>query len=40
MVKIYANLIRQGLKSIADVPSLIRAAVEKELEERAGEDGK
>lgn len=28
MAEIYANLIRKGQKTIADVPSLIRAQVE------------
>lgn len=31
MVKIYANLIRKGIKTIEDVPETIRAAVEEEL---------
>lgn len=31
MVKIYAELIREGLKTIDDVPSRLRKEVEKEL---------
>ena len=32
MVKIYANLILNGLKTIEDVPFKLRLAVEQELE--------
>jgi hypothetical protein len=32
MAKIYANLIRKGIKSIADVPEKIREAVRALLE--------
>lgn len=31
MVKVYADLIRKGLKTIDDVPAKLRAQVEKEL---------
>lgn len=34
MAKIYADLIRKGLKTIDDVPEIIRADVEKLLEEK------
>lgn len=33
MAKIYANLIRKGLKTIEDVPESLRAEVERLLEE-------
>lgn len=33
MVTIYMNLIRNGLKTIADVPKKWRAEVEKQLQE-------
>lgn len=33
MAKIYANLIKKGLKTIDDVPEAIRADVEKLLEQ-------
>lgn len=33
MAKIYANLIRKGLKTIDDVPEKLRDAVRKLLEE-------
>lgn len=33
MAKIYADLIRKGLKTIDDVPKKLRKAVEKLLEE-------
>lgn len=33
MAKIYANLIRKGLKTIDEVPEKIRAAVEELLRE-------
>jgi hypothetical protein len=33
MAKIYANLIRKGLKTIDDVPEKLRDAVKKLLEE-------
>ena len=33
MAKIYANLIKQGLKTIDDVPAKLREAVEKILGE-------
>jgi hypothetical protein len=33
MVKIYYNLIKKGLKTIDDVPTNLRAAVEKLLAE-------
>jgi len=33
MAKIYANLIRKGLKTIDDVPEVIREEVERLLEE-------
>lgn len=33
MAKIYAELIRKGLKTIEDVPSLLREQVKKLLEE-------
>lgn len=33
MAKIYANLIRKGLKTIEDVPENLRAEVERLLEE-------
>ena len=32
MVKIYATLIRRGLKKLEDVPAHLRDAVQKELE--------
>lgn len=31
MVKVYADLIRKGLKTIDDVPTRLRLQVEKEL---------
>lgn len=31
MVKVYADLIRKGLKTIDDVPTKLRLQVEKEL---------
>ena len=34
MEKVYADLIEKGVKTIDDVPSIIRKDVEKELEER------
>lgn len=33
MAKIYANLIRKGLKTIEDVPANLREAVQKILDE-------
>lgn len=33
MAKIYANLIKKGLRTIEDVPENLREAVEKLLEE-------
>lgn len=33
MAKIYANLIRKGLKTIEDVPENLREAVQKILDE-------
>lgn len=33
MARIYANLIRKGLKTIEDVPESLRAEVERLLEE-------
>ncbi len=33
MAKIYAELIRKGLKTIEDVPSILREQVKKLLEE-------
>ncbi len=33
MAKIYYNLIKKGLKTIEDVPEIIRAEVEKLLEQ-------
>lgn len=33
MAKIYANLIRKGLKTIEDVPTNLREAVQKILDE-------
>ena len=35
MAKIYAELIRKGLKTIDDVPAVLRAQVQKLLAERA-----
>jgi len=34
MAKIYAELIRKGLKTIDDVPAILRAQVQKLLAER------
>ena len=34
MEKVYADLIEKGVKTIDDVPDIIRTEVEKELEER------
>lgn len=34
MAKIYAELIRKGLKTIDDVPEILRAQVQKLLAER------
>lgn len=34
MAKVYADLIRKGLKTLEDVPARIRADVEALLEER------
>lgn len=33
MVKVYANLIKRGLKTLEDVPEKLRAEVEAELEQ-------
>lgn len=33
MAKVYANLIKKGLKTIKDVPEKLRAEVEKILQE-------
>lgn len=35
MAKIYAELIRKGLKTIDDVPAVLRAQVQKLIAERA-----
>ena len=35
IVKIYASLVRKGIKTLADVPVQVREAVEKELEQTA-----
>jgi len=35
MAKVYANLIRKGLKTIDDVPAALRAEVEARLKELA-----
>lgn len=37
MAKIYADLIRKGLKTIEDVPARLRAGVEALLKEPANE---
>ena len=36
MAKIYADLIKKGLKTLDDVPAELREAVEKLLNEAAG----
>lgn len=38
MAKIYADLIRKGLKTIDDVPQKLKKAVEKILEENPVEE--
>ena len=38
MARIYANLIRKGLKTIDDVPAKIKAEVEKILKETNNAD--
>ena len=38
MYKIYANLIEKGLKTIDDVPLIIREKVKEELIKRGRED--
>lgn len=37
MAKVYADLIRKGMKTIEDVPARLRAAVEALLQEAANE---
>ena len=37
MAKVYADLIRKGMKTIADVPARLRADVEALLKEPANE---
>lgn len=39
MVKLYADLIEAGLKTIDQVPSRWRAAVQAELDRRAQQNG-
>lgn len=39
MAKIYAELIRKGLKTIEDVPEKLRAAVQALLDEENGAEG-
>lgn len=38
MVKVYADLVEAGLRTIDQVPSRYRAAVEEELRRRQGEN--
>lgn len=38
MAKVYADLIRKGLKTIEDVPEHLRAAVEELLKKNGAED--
>lgn len=37
VAKVYANLVRKGLKTIADVPEELKADVEKFLKEGSGQ---
>ena len=39
MAKVYANLIKNGIKTIDDVPAKLKEAVQALLDEESGVDG-